>query len=205
MATTWIEKLRSAQKTCLLQDGRKKVHFTFSDGGEMAEEYDVRTDELLVRKWRKKLNNSFATKQTSEQWEYEIGEQLAPRNLESAGLIESLSNPIFVRKDSSTAFIGRVRNLPFPIETYMVTVDEDKKNIVIRTTNKKYYKKFDIPDMLRAQIPLDQNSLSVAHANNTLIVSYKKPKAIIDMEKQIQTEIKKMKAAKDGDVDCTPS
>ncbi|VDI27072.1 Hypothetical predicted protein [Mytilus galloprovincialis] len=53
----------------------------------------------------------------------------------------------------------------------MVTVDEDKKNIVIRTTNKKYYKKFDIPDMLRAQIPLDQNSISVAHANNTLIVS----------------------------------
>ncbi|XP_052102341.1 protein DPCD-like isoform X2 [Mytilus californianus] len=170
----------------------------------MAEEYDVRTDELLVRKWRKKLN-SFATKQSSEQWEYEIGEQLAPRNLETAGLMESLSNPIFVRKDSNTAFIGRVRNLPFPIETYNVTVDEDKKNIVIRTTNKKYYKKFDIPDMLRAQIPLNQDSISVAHANNTLIVSYKKPKAIIDMEKQIQTEIKKMKAAKDGDVDCTPS
>jgi len=25
------------------------------------------------------------------------------------------------------------------------------------------------------------------------------------MEKQIQTEMKKLKAAKDGDVDCTPS
>lgn len=38
-----------------------------------------------------------------------------------------------------------------------------------------------------------------------IVSQYKKPKAIIDMEKQIQTEIKKMKAAKDGDVDCTPS
>jgi hypothetical protein len=45
--------------------------------------------------------------------------------------------PIFVRQDSSTAFIGRVRNLPYPIETYNVTVDDDKKNIIIRTTNKK--------------------------------------------------------------------
>lgn len=45
--------------------------------------------------------------------------------------------PIFVRQDSSTAFIGRVRNLPYPIETYNVTVDDDKKTIIIRTTNKK--------------------------------------------------------------------
>jgi hypothetical protein len=34
---------------------------------------------------------SIASKNT-EQWQYEIGEQLAPRNLESAGMIESLSN-----------------------------------------------------------------------------------------------------------------
>ena len=34
---------------------------------------------------------SIASKNT-EQWEYEIGEQLAPRNLESVGMIESLSN-----------------------------------------------------------------------------------------------------------------
>lgn len=34
---------------------------------------------------------------------------------------------------------------------------------------------------------------------------YKKPKVIIDMEKQIKSELKKLKAAKDGDVDCTPS
>ena len=43
-----------------------------------------------MRKWRRKLN-SFSTK-NPEQWQFEIGEQLAPRNLESAGLMESLSN-----------------------------------------------------------------------------------------------------------------
>lgn len=34
---------------------------------------------------------------------------------------------------------------------------------------------------------------------------YKKPKVIVEMEKQIKSELKKLKAAKDGDVDCTPS
>ena len=28
---------------------RRKVHTTFDDGGEMVEEFDLRTDELLVR------------------------------------------------------------------------------------------------------------------------------------------------------------
>ena len=27
--------------------GRRKIHFTFSDGSELAEEYDMRSDELL--------------------------------------------------------------------------------------------------------------------------------------------------------------
>ena len=35
----------------------------------------------------------------------------------------------------------------------------------------RYYKKFRIPDLERCNIPLDQSSLSYAHANNTLIVT----------------------------------
>lgn len=39
----------------------------------------------------------------------------------------------------------------------------------------------------------------------TIILQYKKPKEILQMEKEIQEELKKLKASKDGDVDCTPS
>ena len=35
----------------------------------------------------------------------------------------------------------------------------------------RYYKKFKIPDMERCNIPLEQSCLTIAHANNTLIVS----------------------------------
>ena len=47
-----------------------------------------------------------------------------------------LFQPVFVRKDTKPAFQWRVRNLPYPIETYDVTCDPEH-NIVIRTTNKK--------------------------------------------------------------------
>ena len=35
----------------------------------------------------------------------------------------------------------------------------------------RYYKKFSIPDLERYQLPLDESSLSFAHANSTLIIS----------------------------------
>ncbi|WAR21965.1 DPCD-like protein [Mya arenaria] len=201
MATpmAWMDLLQNAQKTCLVQDGRRKLHFTLQDGRELAEEYDLNTNELVVRKWRKK-----STLGGTAKWEYEVGELLAPRSLDTDGLMESTSNPIFVRKDTVPAFQWRIRNLPYPLETYSITCDEDQ-NIIIRTSNKKYYKKFRIPDLERCNIPLDQKCLSFAHANNTLIVSYKKPVQILDMEKALLVEFKKLKASKDGDVDCTPS
>nr|XP_022338733.1 protein DPCD-like isoform X1 [Crassostrea virginica] len=201
MASAWIEKLNKAQKTCMIQDGRRKIHFTFPDGTEMAEEYDLKSSELIVRKWKNKAPLGVK----GSQWEYEVGEQLLPRNLDSEGMLESAANPIFVRKDTALSFQWRIRNLPYPIETYNVTADPENRTITVRTSNKKYYKKITVPDMDRAQLPLEQSALSVAHANNTLIITYKKPKEILQMEKEIQEEFKKLKASKDGDVDCTPS
>lgn len=165
----------------------------------MAEEYDLRTNDLVVRKWKK-----MSTLGGTGKWEFEVGEQFAPRMLEAEGLMESNTNPIFVRKDTALSFQWRIRNLPYPLETYSVTCDPDQ-NIIIKTSNKKYYKKFRIPDMERCNIQLDQSNLTFAHANNTLIVSYKKPAAILEMEKTLHTEFSKLKASKDGDVDCTPS
>ncbi|XP_053407479.1 protein DPCD-like isoform X2 [Mercenaria mercenaria] len=152
-----------------------------------------------VRKWKKKSTLGGAGK-----WEFEVGEQLAPPMLEAQGLMESNTNPIFVRKDTVLSFQWRIRNLPYPLDVYNVTCDPDQ-NIIIKTSNKKYYKKFRIPDMERCNLPLEQSKLSVAHANNTLIVSYKKPSTILEMEKTLQSEFSKLKANKDGDVDCTPS
>ncbi|XP_062513606.1 protein DPCD-like [Corticium candelabrum] len=201
-ASSWIKTLKAAKKSCLVQDGKRKIHFTLPDGKEMVEEYDQRTGELSVRKWRRK-----STLGTTTQWEFEVGEApyQAILNLESEHIRASSTNPVFVRRDTAKAFEWRVRNLPYLIPTYNVYVDDEQKHVVVKTTNRKYFKKYDIPDMTRAGLKLEQEALSIAHANNTLIISYKKPQLIVEQERLMKKELSKLKATHDGDVECPQS
>ncbi|XP_069316045.1 protein DPCD isoform X2 [Eulemur rufifrons] len=185
--TGWLESLRAAEKTALLQDGKRKVHYLFPDGKEMAEEYDEKTSELLVRKWRVK-----SALGALGQWQLEVGEP-APPGAGSLGpelIKESNANPIFMRKDTKMNFQWRIRNLPYPKDIYSVCVDQKERCIIVRTTNKKY------------QLPLDDSSLSFAHANCTLIISYQKPKEVVEAESELQKELKKVKTAHGSDGDC---
>ncbi|KAM4704433.1 LOW QUALITY PROTEIN: protein DPCD [Rhinophrynus dorsalis] len=196
---SWLESLKAAKKTCILQDGKRKVHYLFSDGKEMVEEYDSNTHALLVRKWRQK-----SALGAYGQWQIEVGDTTVPvvGVLHSDFLKESSSNPVFTRKDTKTGFQWRIRNLPYPKEVYSVSVDKAERCCIIRTTNKKYYKKFSIPDLDRCQLDLNENSISFAHANNTLIVTYQKPKEILCIEEELQKELQSMKTSADGDVEC---
>ncbi|XP_075697149.1 protein DPCD isoform X3 [Rhinoderma darwinii] len=135
----------------------------------MAEEYDHKTHELLVRKWKEK-----SALGACGQWQIEVGEAPSPivGALQPDLLKENCSNPVFMRKDTKTSFQWRIRNLPYPKEVYSVTVDKKERCCVVRTTNKKYYKKFSVPDLDRCQIDLDESALSFAHANNTLIITF---------------------------------
>ncbi|XP_015350172.1 protein DPCD isoform X3 [Marmota monax] len=168
--TGWLESLRAAEKTALLQD---------------------------VRKWRVK-----SALGALSQWQLEVGEPALPGagSLGPELIKESNANPIFMRKDTKTSFQWRIRNLPYPKDVYSVGVAQKERCIVVRTTNKKYYKKFSIPDLDRYQLPLDDSLLSFAHANCTLIISYQKPKEIMVAESELQKELKKVKTAhSDGD------
>ncbi|CAH1783482.1 unnamed protein product [Owenia fusiformis] len=194
---SFLENLKTSQKTCIVQDGRRKIHFIFKDKTELAEEYDLKTDVLLVRKWKKSGRLGGEGK-----WQFEVGEDLSPGSSLTEGLMESSTNPVFVRKDGKDVFQWRIRNLPYPLETYNVTVDNEQRTAIIRTTNKKYYKKFTIDDLDRHNLPLEQERIVLSHSNNTLIIKYKKPTEILQHEKCMQDEFKKMK---DGDVGCNPS
>lgn len=196
----WLETLRKATKTSLVQDGRRKIHYTFPDETEMVEEYDVSSGELLVRKWKKTSSVGREGK-----WEYEIGEDMRSVNLDVENISESRGNPIFTRKDNSKAFQWRIRNLPYPLNVYSVTVDDNKQSITLRTSNKKYFKRFHISDMERAKLNLEQSEISIAHTNNTLIITYQKPSLILEQEKLVRQELVKMKSSRDGDVECKPS
>ncbi|XP_077311467.1 protein DPCD [Lithobates pipiens] len=195
----WLESLRAAKKTCILQDGRRKVHYLFADGKEMVEEYDHKTQELLVRKWRQK-----SALGAHGEWQIEVGETPPPvvAVLQNDFLKENSSNPVFMRKDTKTCFQWRIRNLPYYKDVYSVTVDKTERSCIVRTTNKKYYKKFTIPDLDRCRLELNESALSFAHANNTLIITYQKPKEILAVEEELQEELKSLKANSEGDVEC---
>ncbi|KAG8015147.1 Protein DPCD [Nibea albiflora] len=194
---SWIDSLKSSKKTALINDGKRKIHYLFTDGKEMAEEYDLKTDELIVRKWRHK-----STLGAQGQWQVEVGDALPVHSLDSDVIKENCSNPMFTRKDTKTSFQWRIRNLPYPKDVFSVSVEPSERCIIIKTSNKKYYKKFSVVDLDRSQLPLDSSALSFAHTNNTLIVSYKKPKEILILEEELLKELKKLKGTGEGDVDC---
>ncbi|KAM6972396.1 protein DPCD [Aplochiton taeniatus] len=195
----WAELLKSSKKTALIHDDKRKIHYLYTDGREMTEDYDLKTDDLIVRKWRSK-----STLGAQGPWQIEVGEP----NLEVAATLQSdvikenCGNPVFIRKDTKSCFQWRVRNLPYPKEVYNISVEPMGRCCIIRTTNKKYFKKFNIPDLDRSQLPLENSALGFTHANNTLIITYKKPKEILTLEHELLRELKKLKGTSEGDVDC---
>lgn len=48
-----------------------------------------------------------------------------------------LTQPLFVRQDTLSHFQFRIRNLPYDIDNYIVEIDDEKQEIVLKTKNKK--------------------------------------------------------------------
>lgn len=173
-------KPNEPQRTCVRSDGRKKVHTTHPDGSELVEEYDEKTDVLLLRKSRK--STTFGGE---AEWTIEVGQvQEAAFDPHSHVLRASSSNPIFLRKDTPEHFQWRIRNLLYPADVYSVTIDDEKQQIVVRTSNKKYFKRIDVPDLSRLNLKLAETSLSWKHQHNTLIISYTRPIEVIKAEQE---------------------
>jgi len=172
------------------------VHTTFDDGSEMVEEYDEVTLELLVRKRRAR---TALGKETP--WEYLVGQAVEAFNPDTSSLRESSVNPTFSRKDTKLHFEWRVRNVPYPPGTFSVEINSEERKVVVRTSNKKYYKKFAIPELDHLGQPLEAAKMQWKHANNTLHITYKKPQEVIDSEMDDQRSLKTAPkaAARTGD------
>jgi hypothetical protein len=173
-------KPNEPKKTCVRSEGRKKVHTTNPDGSELVEEYDERTDVLLMRKSKKATNLGREAK-----WVYEVGQQQESAfDPHSDMMRASSSNPIFLRKDTPEHFQWRIRNLAYPVDVYSVTIDHEKQQIVVRTSNKKYFKRIEVEDLARLNLKLRDESLSWKHQHNTLIISYVRPAEVIKAEQE---------------------
>lgn len=192
--------MAEGKKTCMVKNGRKQIRTTFPDESEMVEEYDVQTDELLVRKRKTKTVLG-----RESEWVFEVGEAPKRITIEGDMMRESNANPALVRKDRPNAFEWRIRNLPYPKSTYDITIDTEKNQIVLRTSNKKYFKRISIEDMDRAGLKLTETDMQWGYENNTVIIQYKKPTAVIKVEKAKKVERHQLsteKPAEEGAPEC---
>ena len=160
-------------RTYMINGDYIKFHTVFKDGTEIVEEYGLYSEELESRRVKKLSMTG------KEIWETEIGEAPISRSNDDFLIKENENNPIFIRKDSSSEFQWRIRNLIGGADNFMVECDKEKQQIVIRTKNKKYFKRFNIPDLVRL---------------NTLVISYKKPNEVLKKESEILNEIRKIRA-----------
>ena len=88
------------------------------------------------------------------------------------------------RCDTARDFVWRVRNVPWPAETYEVTVEPASREVVLRTTNRKFFKRLRIPelDAARPPLPLSPTTLTWQHSGTTLAISYRKPPEVLAAE-----------------------
>jgi hypothetical protein len=203
MAAPGAHALLKEPKSSVIADGRRKVRALFTDGLEVIEEYDVITDDLLLRKSRRPTVTG-----GEGEWVVEVGtDERASRafNTDLDLLRESSSAPVLSRKDSDTEIEFRIRNLPYTKDMFSVTIDEQANALVVRTTNKKYFKRIEVPDMTRAGLRLDAANLSWDFKLNTLVITYRKHVAMRVVEAQEKKERASMKSARvkdDGDGKC---
>ncbi|KAG8223329.1 hypothetical protein J437_LFUL001206 [Ladona fulva] len=200
--SNWVKLIEEAEKTCLIEYGMRKVHYKFSKGEEMVEEYNMETDIINRRMW--KNSSKFGG---DCHWEMEIGEPAKTKelSLDDVGIKESGSNPYVTRRSTRNALEWRIRNLPYPLSTYSVAVSPDDKCIYVRTTNKKFFKKLTVPELERIGIPPDQNNIEFTHKFNTLIITYQKPPQLITLEKETMEMLKKLPSSEKGKLPCNPS
>jgi hypothetical protein len=131
-------------------------------------------------------------------WIFEIGEPVVKFNPTKDLMSLSSSNPIFMRQDKPKLFHWRIRNLPHPLyqrSTFQIEVDEKDSRIVIRTTNKKYFKVIRIAEMTKLGLPLRKADLGWDHKNNTLLITYKKPQAVLESDGARKSEVRDMKSS----------
>ncbi|ALC43538.1 CG13901 [Drosophila busckii] len=185
----------------------RKVLYKFPDGQQMAEEYNLDTGIVQRRAWRK-------CKQLMGQpeWEIELGEEPRQINYGGAGagdadsmsgseftVRESNSEPLLTKRVTKKNIEWRIRNLPYPLNVYNVSADAQKRAIVVRTSNKKYYKVIPVPDLDRCGVPPVQANISIHHQFNTLIITYQKPDIMCEMEAQVLLLLKNVETETDMD------
>ncbi|GKT27686.1 Protein DPCD like protein [Aduncisulcus paluster] len=174
-------------KTVAIRGDKKFIKTVYDNGTEVEEILRQSDGILIVRRVR---HQSFIGDYS--EWNYEVGSEdsvpeLKPRSskisVPSIGIRAKSYTPICVRHDLADAFEWHISPLIYPSKTYDVSVEG--KFIVVKTTNRKYYKKINLSDIAWVgEKSLDESLLKWNYVGNTLKIRYKKSVSIIRRERE---------------------
>lgn len=88
-AETWRNALKLAEKTVILNNKVRKVHYKFRDGRQMVEEYNDDTECINKRMWKTAGGLSLVgEEETPADWVIEIGDNPTRKlsNVDNSGL-----------------------------------------------------------------------------------------------------------------------
>ena len=208
-------------------DGTEKVEEWSSDMNDTSIVTNRREKcqelKLISRKWKTPTglnNNPFATCDNS--WEYEIGEVTKHNTTDNNNTYTSASAQAGSRQNqlmtlnskcptwhmdaTKDLLLFKVRNCPWPLENYEAVIDDNTQEIILRTKNKKFFKRFKIPALSRLNERPCKTLISLSHANDELVLSYIKPKLLLNIENKEKKELEKAISGLDkDDVECKQS
>ncbi|XP_035793751.1 protein DPCD-like isoform X1 [Anopheles albimanus] len=179
--STWLQCIDKAKKTTSVLGNIRTVYYRFLDGREMIEEYNIETGIVLKRAW--KVKSRLIRK---DEWEIELGDSKCPIFIENEPILkEAETEPVMSKRITRNVIEWRISNLPYPLATYTISCNGSSRTLTIKTTNNKFFKKIDIPEFHRCMFEPKQEDLTVNHRNSTLILTYKKPLVLLEMEKAV--------------------
>jgi len=115
---------------------------------------------------------------------------------------------------NTLAIPSKISNAPYPVENYTVSVNDEATELILRTKNKKFYKKWRIPGMVRAGEKVSSDGVSLVCPGNPevekkMVLSYTKPEAVLAAEEVEKVEREKslagQKSGDKGNVECKQS
>lgn len=178
--------------TAYLTGGYKTIVYEEKGGVQTVDICEVDSGKLIARKQRERHTSG-----SDGPWEWTYGSPLEQKQ-ETETMAASSKNPIFLRMDTEKEWQWRVRQIPYPANFYNVTVDQEKNQIVIRTTNRKYFKRIDAPEGEK----FDPSKLQWAWSYSTLVIQHTKPPRVVAADKDLQNWRKNLPIQKDEDPDC---
>lgn len=185
---TKMNKSGESCRICLIHNDLFELKTSFDDSSELIEVFD-KNGCICKQIFKPSIKSVILNDAEASKWQMEIGkDSTTDQNCE---IRENSKNPTVARVDTHDFFQFRIRNFKDSFGKVDVSIDVDGDLIIVKSSNKKYYKRIYIPDLSRVvkvyeqfyhktiiKPQLNPAELEFYVKFNALIINVRKPRII---------------------------